>query len=95
MSSIFTVEHCTPNREESASRSGKRVSSIEGRYKRTIKNGISQLKGRIGNKQHRQNSKPKNSRTTSNNNSNNGVIREMHNVKCVYLNARSIVNKQK
>ena len=55
------------------------------------------MKGRIGNKQYRQNSKPKNSRSTnsSNTNSKDGVIREIHNVKCVYLNARSVVNKQK
>ena len=88
------VEHGTPNGDGSANKLGKRIFRSKGSCKFSNKN-------RLGTRQFKrqkikQNSKTKNSRNTNKNNSNNSINRDKHNnAKCVYLNARSIVNKQK
>jgi len=109
LSIFFRVEHGTPITDESADKSDKEISTNRRNRistnkeiitskcscKRTNKKslGIRRLKYQKRKKQH---SKPQHSRNIKNNSSNDSIKRAMHNnVKCVYLNGRSIVKKQK
>ena len=97
MSTFFRVDHDTPTRDESVNKVDKGIIIVrQGKCRESSKNKslrTRQLKRGIRNKQK---SKPKSSRKLNNKKISDRAKRDMYNnVKCVYFNARSIVNKQK
>src|SRR3989441_2022907 len=88
------LEHGTPNRGGGASKLEKGKITSMGICRKTINKGLGkrQFKYQRRNK-HR--SKPMSSRKINNSNNNDRIKRSLcKNVKCIYFNARSIVNKQ-
>jgi hypothetical protein len=88
------VRKCTSHTKRSANESENGTKSTKSRCK-SINKDIRRAKNSKGQEINKQNSKPKYRSINTSNNNVSFKRDTFKNVKCVYFNARSIVNKQK